>query len=270
MDIETFCKLYGQQRKSIDEVLGQWRVEQVDGFLDNLIASGILFSDLAIGDGLRDQISPELLEGFANLMHGKADSYNQVREILLEKLALGDASVLGLVNKIKGQIGENMFIKTIGSGARLATSGSQEAWDIAIDHADQTQYVQVKMYSDADRVLHHMREVQTKVDAGMITDGENVVHHIDFAMPSDIVQEVATQALNDPTLHDIKIISMDVTADQTADIVWEGVNNVGPHALEHLFGELLSDSLTTSTLQVVVNGFLLYKGAKILEEAIAD
>ncbi|MHC4278198.1 MAG: hypothetical protein ACYSTI_12895 [Planctomycetota bacterium] len=267
MDIKTFCEQYGQRRRPIEDVLGQWRVEQVDSFLDNLIAGGVLLSDLAIGDGLRDQISPELLEGFEKLMGGKADTYNEVREKLL---ALKDESVPGLVNKIKGQIGENIFVKEVGPHARLAASGSQEGWDVAIDREHGTQYVQVKMYKDADGVLRKMRDVQERVDMGVITDGEEAVNHIDFAVPSDIFDEVKNAALNDTTLRNIKVISIDMTAGQAANIVQEGVDNVGPEALEHFFGELLGDVLSAGSLHAVVNGFLLYKGAKEFEEAMAD
>ncbi len=270
MDIETFCEQYEQTRRPIDDILGQWRVEHVDSFLDNLIASGVLLSDLAIGDGLRDQISPELLKGFEALMHGKADTYNEVREILRDKIVLGGESVRGLVNNIKGKIGENIFAKEVGPGARLAASGSQEGWDVAIDGEHGTQYVQVKMYKDANGVLEKMREVQEKVEKGVITDGEKAVNHIDFAVPSDIFEEVAKSGFNDPTLRNIKVISIDMTADQAGDIVYEGVNNVGPDALEHFFGELLGDIAMAGSLHAAVNGFLLYKGAKEFEEAMAD
>ena len=270
MDIRTFCEQYGQRRRPVDDVLGKWRVEQVDSFLDNLVASGVLLSDLAIGDGLRDQISPELLKGFDALMHGKADTYNEVREILRDKIVLGEESVRGLVNNIKGKIGENIFAKEVGPGARLAASGSQEGWDVAIDHTHGTQYVQVKMYKDADGVLRDMRDVQQKVDMGVITDGEKAVNHIDFAVPSDVFEEVAKSGFNDPTLRNIKVISIDMTAGEAAQIVKEGVDNVGPHALEHFFGELLGDIAMAGSLHAAVNGFLLYKGAKEFEEAMAD
>jgi len=252
MDIKTFCEQYGKPRKPIDDVLGQWRVEQVDSFLDNLIAGGVLLSDLAVGDGLRDQISPELLKGFERLMHDKADTYNEVREILHEKLALGDRSVLGLVNKIKGQIGENIFVKEIGPGARLAPSGSQKGWDVIVDHSPEPRYVQVKMYSDADRVLRQMRDVQTEVAKGGIKDGEKVVSQVDFAVPSDIHEEVVNAASNDPILQSIKIRPINLTAEEAGDIVYEGVNNVGPDALEHFFGELLGDIAMAGSLHAAV------------------
>lgn len=265
MDIRTFCEQYGQRRRPVDDVLGKWRVEQVDSFLDNLVASGVLLSDLVIGDGLRDQISPELLEGFA-----KADTYDEVREILHEKLALGDKSVAGLVNNIKGRIGENTFAKEVGPRARLAEFGNQEGWDVAIDHTHGTQYVQVKMYKDADGVLRKMRDVQEKVDKGVITDGEEAVNHIDFAVPSDIFDEVKNAALNDTTLRNIKVIPIPMTAGEAAQIVEKGVDNVGPQALEHFFGELLGDIAMAGSLHAAVNGFLMYKGAKEFEEAMAD
>ena len=38
------------------------------------------------GDGLEDQVSPDLLKACSSLMKEKADSFDEVRQILLEKL----------------------------------------------------------------------------------------------------------------------------------------------------------------------------------------
>ena len=53
-----------------------------------------------------------------------------------------------------------------------------------------------------------------------------------------------------------------MTADEAAGMVMEGVNNVGPKALENFFGELLRNSVHAGALHGLVNAFLLYKGAK--------
>jgi len=108
------------------------------------------------------------------------------------------------------------------------------------------------------------------VEKGVITDGEKAVNHIDFAVPSDIHEEVVNAALNDTTLRNIEVLKIDITADQAGSIVKEGVNNVGPDALEHFFGELFGDIAMAGSLHAAVNGFLLYKGAKEFEEAMAD
>ena len=199
--IEEFYERYSDgPTQSFRNICDLWdKEEELDKLLHGAVVPGVVLGDLLVGDGLNDQISSELLDGFANLMGQKADSYDEVRRILREKLEDGDNAVFGLINKIKGQIGENEFTQEAqdaGLNARLAELGNQEAWDVAIDHADgTTQYVQVKMYSDAGGVLRHMQDVNNKLSGTeVILDGNRVVEAIDFAVPANIADEVRIQA----------------------------------------------------------------------------
>ena len=133
---EFYARYSGGPTKSFRIICDRWnKEEELENLLQTAVGEGVVLSDLLVGDGLNDQISPGLLDGFAELMGQKADSYDEVRNILFDKLQDGDSAVFGLINKIKGQIGENQFMQgaqAAGLNARLAELGNQEAWDIAI------------------------------------------------------------------------------------------------------------------------------------------
>ena len=61
-----------------------------------------------------------------------------------------------------------------------------------------------------------------------------------------------------------------VSSQRAADLVTEGMGNVGPDQLGHFFDELLGGCLVAGSLHGVVNGFLWYKGSKELSAAVAD
>lgn len=274
MNIRIFYEIYGgASRGNIKDVVNRWAQEQeLDGLLHSSVGAGVVLGDLMVGDRLIDQISPELASAFSELMGDKADSFDKVRHILLEKLERGDESVLGLVNKIKGQVGENRFVEEIAASsvqARLAGSGSQEGWDVAVEHEWGTQYVQVKMYSDADGVLAHIEAVQEKLASERpILDGDAVVEKIDFAVPSEISEEVARKAAEKGL--DVTVLPIDMTASDAASVVMDGLNNVGPEALENFFSELLGIGASSMVLHGLVSAFLLYKGARERHEVLAE
>lgn len=268
MRMEEFYAAFskGGNNKRIDDLANKWDREKfADDFLGTPVLGGVVLADILMGDGLRDQISSDLLLGFWDLMGEKADTYDKVRNLLLEKLENGGSSVNGLINKIKGQIGENEFVQHAGSTAHLAASGSQEAWDVAINHGDGTfQYVQVKMSDNPNYIINGMEKVQAKLDDPnhLIVDefGEKIAK-IDFAVPSNIVDEVKRRA-SELGLDNIDVLSIKMTAEDAAKIVEEGVCNVGPESMMNFFGELLGDTLTATALHGIVNGFVLYKGSK--------
>lgn len=216
--IHEFARKHNQHRpEPIEQVANRWeRQAQLDQLLGSTVVGGITLGDLMVGDGLRDQVSPELLGAFHELMGEKAESYDQVRQILLDRLEDGPASVLGMVNKIKGQVGENWFVdqaQALGLEARLAELGNQEAWDVAIDHANGvTQYVQVKMYQDPNGIVAHVQDIQSKLEVpGRITDGEQVVEAIDFAIPAETSGPVQ-QRLQELGLGDVNLVPMEGSA----------------------------------------------------------
>ena len=179
--------------------------KEIDKVLGVTITGGVTLGDYLIGDGLNDQISSDLYEGFKELMGDKINSYGDVKEILLEKIELGDSSVFGLINKIKGQLGENAFIQEaqqLGIDAKLAESGSQEAWDVVVDKGDNLQFVQVKLYSDPNAVVSEITKVNDKIADGSLIYEGSVIDQIDFAVPTDIYQEVS-QAVTDKGINSL-------------------------------------------------------------------
>ena len=260
--------------QSFRTICARWDIEEELGnLLQTAVGAGVLLGDLLVGDGLNDQISPELLDGFAELMGQKADSYDEIRNILLDKLQDGNSAVFGLINKIKGQIGENQFMQealATGLNVRLAELGNQEAWDVAIDNADgTTRYIQVKMYSDAGGAVRQMQDVSQKLDDGVvISDGGRVVDAIDFAVPANIEEEVRARAAELGL--DANVISISMTAAEAGDVVQTGFDNVGPEALTNLFRELFGASVAVAALHGLVNAFLIYKGAKAANRFLAD
>lgn len=273
MSITEFCARHGSgERGSVESLAtAREREREVDELLHAQIGTGVVLRDVVVGDGLMGQISPELRDAFAGLMGEKADTYDKVRRILRRKLDSGDPSVLGLVNKIKGQVGEHRFLAAArtGASARLATLGNQEGWDVALDHAWGTQHVQVKMYSSADEVIRHMKSVDAKLARGTpIFDGDKLVRRIDFAVPENIATEVSRKAealgLNSD------VIPIKTTAKEAADVVWEGVNNVGPKAMRNAVKQLLGIAATAAVLHGVASAFMVYKGAKEKREAVGD
>ena len=271
---EFYDRHSGGPTQSFKTICDRWdKEEELDNLLHSSVGSGVVLGDLLVGDGLNDQISAELRDGFAELMGKKADSYDEVRTILLEKLQDGDSAVFGLVNKIKGQIGENEFLQeahAAGLNARLAGLGNQEGWDVAIDYADgTTRYVQVKMSSNAGGVVRHMQDVSQKLAGGeAISDGDRVVKAIDFAVPANIAEEVRSRASELGI--DTNVFAIDMTAAEAADVVQTGFDNVGPEALSNLFGELFGASVAVAALHGLANAFLVYKGAKAADRFLTD
>lgn len=275
MTIDEFCARHaGTTTRSIDDLVDVWgreRERDVDALLHAHVGAGVVLRDVLVGDGIVGQVGPELREAFAGLMGEKADTYDKVRRILWKKLKAGDESVVGLVHKIKGQVGEHRFVAQVGAkaGARLATLGNQEGWDVAIDHAWGTQHIQVKMYSDADRVVRQMKAVGAKLARGRpILDGGTVVERIDFAVPENIAAEVARKAK--ALGLDADVIPIKATAKDVGDVVWKGVNNVGPGAMKNVVKQLLGVAATAAVVHGIASTFLVYKGAKDRREALGD
>ena len=224
-----------------------------------------------IGDGLLDQISPELLDAFVARRGVAFDSYDEVRDYLKEMLARGDHSVTGVISQIKGQIGELVFRDEAGGQAYLAHATNQEAWDVAIPHAHgATDYIQVKIYSSVQHALAMMQEVQRKVLAGSVLDGGNTVNHIDFAVNEDIADQLREVAARHPELADVRIYSIPISDEAATQIVADGFANVGPEQITHLFEEWMGGTVSSAALHAMANAFLVYKGSKSFDAAAED
>lgn len=275
MDADRFCRDFestGRGARNIDTVLDDWsrnsRKRTAEDYLGFEAFIALLVADANVGDGLLDQISPELLVAFTARRGESLNSYDEVRSYLQQMLARGDHSVEGVVSQIKGQIGELVFKDQAGGHAYLATSTNQEAWDVAIPHAHEaTQYVQVKIYHSAGAVIDKMQEVNRAVAEKAITDGGNTVHHIDFAINQDIVGEVLRKQAQYPELAGIKVYAIPISNTDATGVVVDGFNNVGPNEIVHLFDEWFAGSISAACLHAMANAFLVYKGSKTVGTA---
>lgn len=288
MRIEEFCARFGNDVRPIDEVMQQWQVSEVDVLLstlasehDQVVGTAVIVGDAINGGSLLDQIPSEVRDAFTNLMRTKAETYGQMRRILLDHcresdgsfMRFDDARLVGFVSKLKGQIGENLFQQHVGNAAILAESGSQEAWDVAIRQADGLHhYVQVKLYANPHGVVQQMLKVHARVlDGNLLGVNEETVSRVFFAVPDDIRDEVSRLASAHDGLADMLYDkSIPISAHDAAGLVSEGISNVGPDELSHFFDELLSGAVAAGSLHAIVNGFLWYKGAKEFSEAFAD
>lgn len=288
MRIDEFCIQHGGNTRNIRDVVRHWQLDEADAHLRTLsdqheqfIGSAVIAGDALYGGTLLDQIPHEVKDAFAGLFREKAASYGEMRRILLDRLrsehgnflSFDDRHVVGFISKLKGQIGENLFQQHVGSAAKLARSGIQEGWDVAVQRADGLrEYVQVKLYDQPYGVVRHMLKVQEKVINGELRGVDReVVGRVFFAVPADIREDVQRLAEKHDGLADmIYDKSIPIGSRDAADLVTEGMSNVGPDQLSHFFDELLRGAIAAGSLHAIVNGFLWYKGSKEFSAAFAD
>lgn len=295
MSIEAFRQKYGDVRRPITDVIRGWQIGELDELLTAAVGAGqpattamssLIGEAVVAGDSLRggstlDQIPAAVREAFTHLMGVEPKDYAEMRRLLLDHIRSGDGGylsltsreVVGFTSKLKGQIGENLFREKVGRAAMLATSGSQEGWDVAVRQSNGAyQYVQVKLYSEPHGVVRHMLNVQEKIARGALqgVDHEQVTQ-IYFAVPEDIRSEVCRLAeKHDGLAEMIYEKAVPISSNDAAALVKEGMSNVGPDQLQHFFGELFVGVATAGALHAAVQGFLWYKGAKEATSALAD
>jgi len=302
MGIVNFLARYGGDARPIREIMAEWQVAELRHLLDTAsgtlpqprntsdrvttaasesLDSAVLIGDFIHGRTLLDQIPTELRSAFVALMGDDPNDLRGMRARLVECLTdsdgdfmpFNDPRVVGFVNKVKGQIGENLFQRQVGNAAALATSASQEGWDVAIRQADGThEYVQVKLYQSASGVVRHMKEVQQKVlDGSLEGIDREKVSMVYFAVPEDIHDDVRRLAEQHAGLKEMVYDkSIPISPSDAAKVVNEGLSTVGPDQLTHFFGELLRGAVIAGSLHSLVHGFLWYKGSKEFEIAVVD
>ena len=298
MDITEFCCLHGEMTRDIQSVTQDWHVAEFQEMLyaacehdrhtvsageslRSAVGDAVILADAVHGGGMLDTIPPAVQDAFVKLMHVTPGDYSEMRRELLSHLraddggfrSFSDPGVLGFISKLKGQIGENLFAEHVGGAARLAVSGSQEGWDVAVRQGDGVfQYVQVKLHASASGVVRHMIDVRNKALGGAIEgiDGETV-NKVLFAVPDDIRADVLRLAGKHDGLAELVYEkSIPISARNAGVLVTEGMSNVGPDQLKHFFGQLLCGVTTAGAIHAVVNGFLWHKESKELATAIAD
>ena len=58
-------------------------------------------------------------------MRSSVSSREEIERLIVAKIELGDESVSGLINKIQGQLGEDIFTRAIGSSAQLQRAAAK-------------------------------------------------------------------------------------------------------------------------------------------------
>lgn len=272
MNIAEFASKYSHEAKPINSILRKWTGEKiVCVFLKskvNGIPIGQILTDF-IEDGnngrFRYFIPKEVKSAFTELMGEKADSYFEVKQILIEKYLKGDHSFEGLVSTIQGKLGELVFKESIGKAARLAENPSQVGWDIVVNETTTPQFIQVKIYDDVDRVVQKIKEVNEKIQAGLITDenGE-LVESIDFAVNSDVYSEVCerTEALG----LNCKIMDIGASREEIRNYIYEANEDIS-NPLGHFFSELCPE-IDLFMACKAAQAFLLWKQASSASEFI--
>lgn len=268
--IDDFMVRYSSDQRPIANILKGWEKKRLaKDIADAVIVSGVMAADLLNGDGFRDHVPQAVRDAVGNLARqpNNLAMYDTVRERIE---ALETDSIDGWVNKYKGQIGEDLFAKTF--GAQLATSGSQEGYDLVRQTQNGPQYIQVKMYSDPNGVVENMVEVQHKLTNGQIYshDTSSLVSKIDWAVPEDIADEVKALSKAFPELAGVTVYSVPMTALEAEGICRAGVASVQAEGLERLndlFGEVTTGVATAVSMQVAFVGFLWWKGQVEAERA---
>lgn len=266
-------QVFGRQpTRNIAEVIQQWDQERGGKSCDNLTGMATMLAvlgiDAAMGDGLLNEVSPDLLAAMSHLMGEKANTYDEARMLITDQLQHNDKAFAGFVNKIKGQIGEDRFVQEYPEYV-LALSKSQEGIDAFHNIGNGLiDAVQVKMYADPNAVVHHMLAVHQKVENGLLVQGD-LVGKLNFAVPADIAEAVRSKAALYPELANIDIIPVKITADEVANVVRDAGHSIA-NPLAHLGDEIIASVATMAAIDVLTNAYLVAKGKKSIGDVVQE
>ena len=150
----------------------------------------------------------------------------------------------------------------------MAVSKSQEGIDATRGlGSDFVEAVQVKMYQNANDVIHHMRIVQQKVNGGLTVQGETI-DKLSFAVPYDIAEEVRSKAAH-AGLSAIDVIPVGVTSKTLAEVVREAGGKVAD-PLSHLAGDAFSTIGLMAAIDTLANTYMCVRGKKTFAEVARD
>jgi hypothetical protein len=264
MNIQEFTEKYKDSKKiSIREFVRRCiNRKELDDLFGTEIAAGITLIDLLDGELNDTRVSPQVMSVLKALMGEKMDSQSEVIPYFREMINRGDSSVDGLINKLKGTLGELKFKEAFGSGVRLAESGSQKGFDLITDKGE---YIQVKMYSNANSVIEAIEENAKRIKNNeMLYDGQ-VVRKINYAVSSNIYEELKEEGVE--STYGIKLYEVPMSAQQAGEIVGDEINET---AWNNFFKDTFGMALTSLALHSTINTFLFVFGKKDRKEAIVD
>src|ERR1039457_6852417 len=151
---------FGDRLRSPKELYNQQLA--ADRCLDATVIGGYGVRDIITGKVRESQISPLIIKAFHSQYPHAGDFVDFVRD------HNGDASLLGIINGIKGKAFELEYLDYLNHGhlppgavAELAHSPTQEGWDIAIRdaHGNLIDHLQLKATNSLpyirDAIAHH-------------------------------------------------------------------------------------------------------------------
>ena len=259
MKISSFIRNTESETTVANTGLGSTQKQkEVDYLLSVVIGEGRTLLDHLMSKDLASQIDANLYTAFVDLIGEEINSYRDMRNSLLEQIENGESSVLGLINKIKGQIGQLAFAKQarqFGLQIELADANSNQGWDLAINEFSQPQFLQIKLDHDDETIGNEIIRVTDKLAEGSVVYNNKIVERIDFAVP-DYAYDLVVQNAYDENI-DVHVLCFGRT---------EGKY----FGLAGLFADLFAPDLSWKELQNLVDAFLAYKGAKEIDAFLND
>jgi len=264
MDIEKFVEKYKDSKKiSIREFVKRCvNRKELDDLFGAEIAAGLTLLDMLNGELNDTRVSPEIMATLKELMGDKVDTQREALAYFRAMINKGDVSVDGVISKLKGTLGELKFKDAFGSGAHLAESGSQKGWDVLTSKGE---YIQVKMYKDPDGVIDAIKENIERLKGDEIFDGDKVVKHINYAVSSNIYEDLKERGIEEA--YGIKLHEVPIGVEEASTAVGEEINEA---AWSNFFQDTFGITLASLALHGAINSFLFVFKKKNRQEAVRD
>lgn len=271
MSIAKFSKIHKGSGVAISSIAKKWKAEKAaSDFLGTPVFGALVLGDLISGRELFDidKIPPDILESMKQIFPNKVDSIATAKKFLVEKIANGDASVMGTANALQGRLGEFSFQQQFKGLAELSQSPTQQHYDVKVMLPNEpTNYVQVKVYKDSNAAFDEFQKLNNAFVNGEIVDQGIPVKKFSFAVNDDLFESIQSKASELGS--DIEVLSIGASYDQIRQPALDAITDHGTY-LDDFFEGLLGGMVVGAALHAGVNGFLCYRGHKALNTAIED
>lgn len=253
---------------SIDDFLDKAiRAQRKEELLETTIVGSYTLIDALDGQVKDPKIAEAVKETLKELSPGKFANETAMQEYFKGMIERGDKSVEGVINKLKGTLGELEFKHHLGDDiVRLSNSGSQKGWDLAINRDGVEEYVQVKMYNNAVGVIDKMEEVAEQLKNGeILNDTGEVIEKIDFAVGNDVYQDLKN--LDVESRFGVKLYEVPISSEEAAAPIAKDISDLTGW---NEFFDQLGLPVTAIAITGLRNAFLVAFGDKGKKEALAN
>jgi len=265
MKIEEFKRKYnnGVVGKMSELFKSSVRRRRADDLLGVEITAGLTLADLLSEGRLNDTpVSNEVKKTLSALMGDKVGTQDEAISYFRAMVEKGDASAEGLVNKLKGTLGELKFQESFGDGIQLSQSGSQEGFDLITNDG---KFIQVKMYQGPEGVIDAIEKNAEKIANHEIIHDGQYVEQIDYAVSSNIYEELKSQGVE--AEYGIELHEVPMTAEEAGNVIRDEINEA---AWEGFFNNALGVTVTAGALHGAINAYMYAFNEKAVEDAIKD